>query len=336
MTSQKFAGLLPVDITWCPPPALVSWLDFRGADLTEPFFHETVDRILRSRSDLRLVKSDLNELIGFEKHVNSLQPTLFIFHLSRCGSTLVSNALKSIRNAIVISEPQAINEILAPFSPQCSAYSREEWNDCLPRLMRGVVSALGQIRNLDQQYYFIKFTSWNVFHLSLVRSLWPAVPCLFVYRDPVEVMVSVIRNNTRWMKYRLRPEFAELLPDCDRDEIAQMSREDFCARVLGRFCATVVAAAAERMFLLNYCEINCEMLLTLLNRINCRLTGEEAQAMSKTMKVYSKDTGQTETFADDSDVKRRSASPMIYSAAERWAMSSYSELEELSQRSGQI
>jgi hypothetical protein len=336
MTSEKFAGLFPVDITRCPPPAVVSWLDFRGADLTEPFFHQTVDRILRSRSDAGLVKSDLNELIGFENQVNSLQPALFIFHLSRCGSTLISNALKSIRNAIVISEPQAINEILTPFSPQCSAYSREEWNDYLPRLMRGVVSALGQIRKLDQQYYFLKFTSWNVLHLSLVRSLWPAVPCLFVYRNPVEVMVSVISNNTRWMKYRSRPEFAELLPDCQRDEIAQMSPEDFCARVLGRFCDTVIGAAAERVFLLNYREINPEMLLTLLRRINCRLTGEETQAMSRIMKVYSKNTRQTKTFAYDSDVKRRSASAGIHSAAERWAMNSYSELEELSLRSGRV
>ena len=41
----------------------------------------------------------------------------------------------------------------------------------------------------------MKFSSWNVLYLPLVRAAFPVVPWVFVYRHPVEVMVANLAKN---------------------------------------------------------------------------------------------------------------------------------------------
>ena len=56
--------------------------------------------------------------------------------------------------------------------------------------LRGVVSALGQPRLGTEKHLFIKFDAWKVLDLPLIRRAFPAVPWIFLYRDPVEVLTS--------------------------------------------------------------------------------------------------------------------------------------------------
>lgn len=80
-----------------------------------------------------------------------IQPTGFIFHISRCGSTLLANALKTANQVLVVSEPRPVTETL------------------LLRLPSGGAD--------EPEKLVIKFTSINILAMRQMRTWWPDVPC---------------------------------------------------------------------------------------------------------------------------------------------------------------
>src|SRR4030095_1002992 len=86
-------------------------MEMSDVSLEEPFFQQTVDRAkLDHRGELF---TEFDVLLQLEKILDSVAPTGFIFHSSRCGSTLVANACRSIANSIVLSEANAIDKLIA-------------------------------------------------------------------------------------------------------------------------------------------------------------------------------------------------------------------------------
>src|SRR6185369_5327085 len=131
-----------------------------------------------------------------------IAPQGFIFHMSRCGSTLVSRMLGSLPRSIVLSEAGPIDSVLrAGFrAPSLAEAEHVSW-------LRGMVSALGQRRAPDDNRLFIKFDSWSIVYLGLIERAFPEVPWLFVYRDPVEVMVSqMLRRGAHFVPGVIEPE----------------------------------------------------------------------------------------------------------------------------------
>jgi hypothetical protein len=49
---------------------------------------------------------------------------------------------------------------------------------------------MGRQRTSEQKAYFVKFTSYNVLFIDFIKAAFPDVPCLFLYREPGEVLVS--------------------------------------------------------------------------------------------------------------------------------------------------
>jgi len=87
----------------------VAWMRFGEAGLREPFFEQSVRRLRTQRIvDIRHTDSDV--LLDAEETV---PPSGFIFHISRCGSTLLTNALREYPQNIVISEAHPISQALS-------------------------------------------------------------------------------------------------------------------------------------------------------------------------------------------------------------------------------
>ena len=63
--------------------------------------------------------------------------------------------------------------------------------------------------------YFVKFDSWNTLDLALIRRAFPDVPWIFLYRDPVEVIVSHMRQRGSQM---IPGAFEKLMPDVDLND----------------------------------------------------------------------------------------------------------------------
>src|SRR6185436_14373050 len=97
----------------------------------------------------------------------SCQPAGFIFHMSRCGSTLLSQMLKEISGVRVYSEPAAVNEALL-LSPQLR---RATLRSLVDTVVRAFCSRSARV--------FFKCSSWNVLDYALFDELFPLAPKLF-------------------------------------------------------------------------------------------------------------------------------------------------------------
>src|SRR5438105_2877714 len=106
-------GWTPIRVEWRGGRALVDWCHTEGVRFTEPFFHETAERCLRHPFRLLFRReTTMEELGAFVADHPGVPPAGFVFHLSRCGSTLVSQMLGAVAAHLVLSEPGPIDSIL--------------------------------------------------------------------------------------------------------------------------------------------------------------------------------------------------------------------------------
>ena len=208
----------------------VEWCDLRGVSFTEPFFAQTVRRWTTGEAPRPLIRTGLAAL---EAAADAPDPAGFIFHMARCGSTLAARMLGRVAGVRMISEAEPINSLLAHRRP---ALAREE----RVRLLRLVVRALGG----GGGRAVVKFSSWNVHHLALVREAFPAVPWVWLHREPGPVLASLLARPAGWMELRFKPRLAaELLGITSRSSIARP--DSFAAAALAAFAADALAAAAD-------------------------------------------------------------------------------------------
>src|SRR6185503_1465228 len=111
--STDLKGWLPVDADVVEGRPGLWWMDMSGVSLSEPFFQQTVERA--RRESRRELFTEFDVLLQLEKQIEGVSPTGFIFHSSRCGSTLVANACRAISDSIVLSEANAIDKLIARF-----------------------------------------------------------------------------------------------------------------------------------------------------------------------------------------------------------------------------
>ncbi len=105
--------------------------------------------------------------------------------MSRCGSTLLSQMLAALPEHVVLSEAGPLDTVLQLHFREPSVTDEERIG-----LLRAMMSALGQPRTGRERRLFVKLDSWHTLHLPLIRRAFPGVPWIFLFRNPVEVLVS--------------------------------------------------------------------------------------------------------------------------------------------------
>jgi hypothetical protein len=325
---QDLLGWLPVDAFVEDKRAYLRWMDFSGVALREPLFEQTVKRVVKERPEAREIVTDLDVLIQLEKIKKGLRPSGFIFHVSRCGSTLIANALRSLDDTIMVSEAEALEKLVGRLHTEGNAEGLESKLRLI--YLRGIVNVFGQPRRGGEKHYFIKFSCWSVLLLDRIRCIWPDVPCVFVYREPVEVIVSNLRNPAGWMSVESNPvEASAMISGASLDEALRMTLEEYVARSVGRFCAAVAERADERMLLINYNQLSVESLIETANFFGVSPDERETAAIVECSELYAKDALRSRSFRSDAEEKRLAASPLAREMAERWAREPFLRLESL-------
>src|SRR5688572_23664018 len=172
-------------------------MEMSGVSLAEPFFQQTIERAKANGQSRGELFTEFDALLQLEQSFDSVEPTGFIFHSSRCGSTLVANACRAITNSIVLSEANAIDKLIARFITDAPDGSVKE--SMYSVFLRSVVHALGQRRNGSEQHLFVKFACCSFAQIERVKRIWPRVPWVFLYRDPVETIVSNVSSVPPWL-----------------------------------------------------------------------------------------------------------------------------------------
>jgi hypothetical protein len=219
-------GWTPVALSLAHGELAIDWGDLRGVRFSEPFLHQTIERWAADDPAplMRTGRAALEALDGEP----SLDPALIIFHVSRCGSTLLSRLLGELPGVLAVSEPGPVNSLLLA----------NEF--ATPAALRLLVRALGRKRFGDERHYVLKLSSWNVTRATLVRATFPAAKFVWLQRAPEAVVASILADPPGWMKLRRDPAAVRALFGIE----AAADNDD------GAFCINAIAAllrAAQRL-----------------------------------------------------------------------------------------
>jgi hypothetical protein len=278
----------------------------------DPFFHETVRRCLERPFNLAFRRRETFE--HFEGQTcEGRRPDLLVFHLSRCGSTLVPQAFGALPDALAISEAGPIDEAVRAdrFDPRAD----DSWK---VRVLRAFASRYGRFAAPDAPFV-IKLDAWHTLALPLFAQTFPDVPRIFVYRDPIEILVSHERRFA-WMTAALN---APSLLGIGMAEAMAMDRHEYRAQLLARIASAFLEHAQPGDLLVNYEELP----EALWDRI-APAAGVPASAEPALRAAAERDAKAPDrAFVPDSESKRREAGDAIRAACARWTQESYRELE---------
>jgi hypothetical protein len=287
LPSGKMDGWFPVAVEKGQDGALIHWRYLGQQALKEPFFADSLmAQAPHQRQVCQTPFSALDQLSV------TLQPTAFIFHVSRCGSTLLCQLLSKLPSCIVVSEPPVIDSLLRFQSEQ--GLTVQDRVDGL----RKVIFALGQKTSVSAQHFFLKFDSWHIHHMSLIRQAFPDTPCLFLYRDPQDVLASHRRQRgPQMVPYMLAP---ELLP-VPSAAFSAGNLDIYAAHILQGFFQTALNSVSQ-LRLVNYSQLPGTVWDDILQAFNIRYTQDDYAAMQRRAAFHSKKS--TEAFRCDPEKKQ--------------------------------
>jgi len=319
VASKELQGWVPIRVFREGGELLVEWCYLGANRFTQPFFEDTIQVQLRNPFSLLFRRVTSFQALGDLYETSPvLEPTGFIFHLSRCGSTLVSQMLASLDENIVVSEPPPIDSVIREMSSDVRLSERDRIS-----YLRWIVRALGQKRTGNETQYFIKFDCWNTLEIDLICKAFPEVPWIFLYRDPVEILVSQMRQRG---VHTIPGMVGSLTPELNLTQAMQMAGEDYCAMVLARICESVLRYwPNEKGRLVNYLELPEAVTGSIAAHFGITLPLQVVERMLSTAKYHAK-TPQME-FKDDTRTKQEEAGENVRQAAERWMMPLYRQLE---------
>ena len=301
---------------WRGAEPVITWRPRGRTRFTEPFFE---DALRKSTSDpevgVRRCHTGLDALLEIAgESTGTPRPALagFIYHASRCGSTLAAQMLATIPGVVVFSEPPPLEAVLR----------REERSESSIRILRALVSAW--TRALPESLHFIvKLDSWHILHWRLLHAAFPATPSVFVSRDPLEILAShARRRGTQMVPGLIAPERF----GWDLAMIRAWTFEEYAARVLATLGgAALEAARSTGLRLLDYSEFPDVALGPLPAHFGLSVTPSDRDAMEIRARSHAKSPD--EPFRPDAAAKRASAAPELIQATEAHARAVYRQLE---------
>jgi hypothetical protein len=286
----------------------VVWIEMTGRDMEDAFFENALQRALLSGA--RVVQTDPDAL----RMASGLRPNGFLFHMSRCGSTLIMNMLRQSPKVIAVSEPSIVPFVIASAWKERPSYAAA--------LLGGAMSALGQKRTGAEEFFVCKFSSAECVFLPQISSAFPDVPCVFLYRDPVEVLVSNMKHPHQTWIYML-PTY-----DISETELTETHTPlENCAIALRRKCETVIENADRIDRFLNYSELSAEVFKELLDILGIQVSDADLGRMISEKSRNAKNRGQA--FAPDGNEKAAKASKTLRAVADEYLADVYARLEAL-------
>lgn len=267
LTGGDLRAWTPVRIGTRGEEPVVEWA-LLDAPLHEPFFEQSAERAMQHPFNLVFGRrTSLAELEALYESDSGLKPAGFVFHMSRCGSTLVAQMLSRLDASIVLSEPQPLDAVLWP----------GRWRGIdeatLIRRLRAMLSALGYPRNAERRL-FVKFHASHVLELPLIAKAFPDVPWAFIFRDPHAVLRSQAEMpGPELFQGAIDPAYLGLAVDAAQ----AMPAAEYGAHALAAFCeAALASAGCGRSLFVEYPRLPEAVVTDLLPFFGIEPTADEA------------------------------------------------------------
>jgi hypothetical protein len=309
---------VPAQIRWTAAGPLVDWCHLGELRFTAPFFEQTIGTAMAHPFNLLFRRS--TSLAALEEISRELRPAGLIFHMSRCGSTLLTQMLAALPQNVVLSEPGPLDQVL-----RLPARLQGVTPDKSIGWLGGMAAALARRRNPEERDFFIKLEGWHVLILPLIRRAFPGVPWVFLYREPLDVLASLALQRPNQMMFGgLDPALLGVEPA----QAAAMSPDRHCALVLEQICRAAIAHMREGDgLLIEYRELAEPALTRLVDHFRLGYGADEMAAMRARSAFDAKQPARR--HVDESSERRSAVSEEIRSLAANLLAPLYAQLEEL-------
>ncbi|SHM89529.1 hypothetical protein SAMN05216524_1046 [Mucilaginibacter sp. OK098] len=272
------------------------WLDTFSKPFSEPFFDETIlkYRTLRGKNGAIESISDLQLFDEWTDNLPDVEPAAIIFHISRCGSTLVSQLLTTSNEHIVMPEVRFFDDLLRlPY--QYPGFTADVTSD----LLKKAIKYYGQKKSHAEKRLYIKADSWHIFFYEQLRRLYPTVPFVLMYRNPNEVFNS----HKKLPGMQSVPGLIEpgVFGFADGEE-AQYNHDEYLAAVLEKYLDKYlqIIKTDSRFLLVNYNEGPMPIMQKIATFTNTPVSDDVLLAMEKRSHYNSKKP--REVFSETSPI----------------------------------
>lgn len=218
----------------------------------------------------------------------------FIFHMSRCGSTLFSNLLKCSSDITVFSEPTIINSVLDP-TKDISSIDRQA-------LIYSSIKALSNF-SPNNNLTIIKFRSWNIYFIDIIYSGFGFIPSIFIHRNGLEVLSSIMKKRPGWLRAKITcSKFFGGILECSKEDVIKMNDQEYVLRILKSFVEKIIKFKRQKIVSIEYSTLKNEFIEIVNEVFSVRFSEKELEILKEKMKEYSK--GENRLFFEDGLKKR--------------------------------
>lgn len=299
---------LPARAALRPEGLFFELRDIGPERLQEPFLQQTVQRAQSRSAVVQVHRDDLGKVPP------TSAPAGLVFHVGRCGSTLVSQLLKQHGRAVVYSEPLALNDVLVPPHP----WSRAE----LVGALRTLGAAFARHARMP---YVLKLSSWNTLYCDIVAEAFPATPWVLCVRDPLEVCVSLLERRPGWLRDAGQP--SHMLAPVVHPGRDLPPVEEYLARLVAAYCMAIGRLDLGRGTLVPYESLPEAVWTVVAPRFGLTVDGDALARMAQASLAHAKAPSvDAAPFVPDGLRKRAAATPALLDAIDAIARP---ELERL-------
>ena len=305
------------------------------------------DLIEASQCSRQSIRMDLWTAVQQAKSVDAATPTRtkvlqlggMVFHESRCGSTLVANAL-------VASYPE-FHRVYSESPPPITAlHACDDDNICdktlSDQLLADVLYLMSRttVHDTAEKVFFKIQSIGTVGGLENMARVFPTLPWAFVYRDPVEVMMSHLpdsRNiqysNCLRTYHRPTPFYRNLIQRlAPTKSFDTLTLEEHCAAHLAQITESARAEFSShdaspnnKGLLINYKDLPQALIDTVFpNHFQIPIDDEVSTRILEVCTHYSKGRGKREEeWVEDSQKKLAKASDAVREASDLFLRDTY-------------
>ena len=253
---------------------------------------------------------------------NLVVPLVFVFHMSRCGSTALLNVFRASRDTIVYSEHPILTDLLFPMYGLDALLDEScDVEFVISATIRRLVDAAHRLR---KRCVVIKLFSLNIMGAEAIARLFPTAHFLFVYRDPLPVLLSNLRKPSQMLWLHKLPSASQHLLGYPKMWVQARSKEEFLARVLGSICTAAEKQLPRSCTLVAHPTLIPEKVAHVLGLLPLTVSQQDLVAARDSLRKYSKAIDGTPYVPDT--LHLQDAYERERSYVRKWTLSPYNRL----------
>eukprot|EP00056_Hartaetosiga_gracilis_P013551 m.225597 g.225597 ORF g.225597 m.225597 type:complete len:775 (+) comp13860_c0_seq31:68-2392(+) len=317
-------GFIPLSIDACEKGldaivtlCYIDYTEYHAAPHKYPMQRMLVEKYCTRKNSIQLKVSDI---IADDQFF--LDPAGLVFHESRVGSTLTANLLAVDEQNLVHSEAS----MPASIAMHCSL-PRSEKVGLLRQMMRAMSNSQAHSR------MFFKLQSVNALYIDLYTEAFPNTPWIYLFRNPVEVMMSHLSRGKSMSAPCLRrmqsKKYSNFLREYGLSTFT-MKPEMQCASYISSLSKAALDEINKEGS--NGVAVNYQVLVRSLrgrifpNHFGYSPSPDVVFQQEEEQKEYAKSKGHDRVFVADGKKKRSAASKEVLSASKSLADDIFNKL----------